>query len=56
MLRQQLADFSDPDRTVSNFVDPDDLTARERDLLVNSLKSIETFSEAVHHELTGKIF
>jgi len=56
LLRQQLADFSDPDRTVSNFVDPGDLTARERDLLVNSLKSIETFSEAVHHELTGKIF
>jgi signal-transduction protein with cAMP-binding, CBS, and nucleotidyltransferase domain len=55
-LRQQLADFSDPERKVGNFVDPDELTARERDLLVDSLKSIEAFTQAVHHELTGQLF
>jgi signal-transduction protein with cAMP-binding, CBS, and nucleotidyltransferase domain len=56
LLRQQLADFSDPERKVGNFVDPDELTARERDLLVDSLKSIEAFTQAVHHELTGQLF
>jgi signal-transduction protein with cAMP-binding, CBS, and nucleotidyltransferase domain len=56
LLRQQLADFTDPSRKVSNFVRPDNLTKRERDLLVNSLKSIETFVGSVERELTGNVF
>ena len=56
LLRQQLADFDDPNRKVSNFVDPDELTRRERDLLVDSLKSIEGFVESVDLELTGNVF
>ncbi len=55
LLRQQLADFRDPDRQVSNFVRPDALTERERELLVRSLKAIERFAKRVEIEFTGRV-
>ena len=55
LLRQQLADFLDPERSVSNFVQPASLTEREKDMLVKSLKAIEDLSERVEVEFTGRV-
>ena len=55
LLRQQIADFK-AGAKVGNYVPPDRLSERETDMLVDSLRAIEHFSERVHHEFTGEIF
>jgi CBS domain-containing protein len=54
-LRQQIADFR-AGRPIGNFVDPDALTARERDLLKDSFHAINTFRDHLKAELTGDMF
>jgi signal-transduction protein with cAMP-binding, CBS, and nucleotidyltransferase domain len=55
LLRQQLADFH-AGRKVGNFVDPDGLSRRERDVLVDSLRAIESFRKRVRADLTGEVW
>ncbi len=55
LLRQQIADFK-AGRAVSNYVDPDTLTERERDILTDSFKAIRDFKQRLNAELTGEIF
>jgi CBS domain-containing protein len=54
-LRQQIADFR-AGRPVGNFVDPDALTARERDLLKDGFRAINEFRDRLKAELTGDVF
>ncbi len=54
-LRQQIADF-EAGRPASNFVDPDGLTARERDLLKDGFRAINAFRDRLKAELTGDVF
>jgi signal-transduction protein with cAMP-binding, CBS, and nucleotidyltransferase domain len=56
LLRQQLADFVDPNREVSNYVYPGEMTERERDMLLESFKAIDDLAERVESEFTGVIF
>jgi signal-transduction protein with cAMP-binding, CBS, and nucleotidyltransferase domain len=56
LLRQQLKDFQDPGRRVGNFVHPEEISERERDMLVDSFKAIGNLAERVTHEFTGDIF
>lgn len=56
LLRQQLADFDDPSLSVSNYVDADGLTKRERAELIESLDQIKQFKERVNSEFTGSVF
>ncbi len=55
LLRQQIADFK-VGRKVGNYVHPQALSERERDILVDSLKAIEGFRKRVASEFTGEIF
>ena len=55
LLREQIADFKAGQR-VNNYVPPESLSDRETDMLIDSLKAIDQFSERVHHEFTGEIF
>jgi len=55
LLRQQLADFH-AGRVVGNFVDPDTLTRRERELLVDALRAIDSLSKRVRAEVTGEVW
>ena len=55
LLRQQIADFKQG-LPVSNYVDPDGLSAREKDMLTNSFKAIRDLLDRVKGELTGDIF
>lgn len=55
LLRQQLADFH-AKRKVGNFVDPDALSRRERDLLRQGLRAIDAFRKRVRAELTGEVW
>ncbi len=55
LLRQQIADFK-AGKTVSNYVSPKVLSRREKDLLVESLKSIREFRKRIQMELTGDLF
>jgi signal-transduction protein with cAMP-binding, CBS, and nucleotidyltransferase domain len=55
LLRQQLRDFR-AGRGVSNFVPPSGLTGRERRLLVNSLKAIDSLQKKVRMEFTADLF
>lgn len=55
MLRQQLADFH-ARRKVGNFVDPDALSRRERDLLRQGLRAIDGFRKRVRADLTGAVW
>jgi signal-transduction protein with cAMP-binding, CBS, and nucleotidyltransferase domain len=54
-LRQQVADFQ-AGRTIGNFVDPDALTARERDLLKDGFRAIDALRARLKAELTGDVF
>jgi signal-transduction protein with cAMP-binding, CBS, and nucleotidyltransferase domain len=54
-LRQQIADFH-ARRPVGNFVDPEVLTARERDLLKDGFRAINTLRDRLKAELTGDVF
>ena len=56
LLRQQLADFDDPKREVSNFVPLKAMTEREKDMLIDSLKAIGELSKKVRSEFTAEIF
>ena len=55
LLRQQLADFDDPKREVSNFVPLKAMTEREKDMLIDSFKAVEELADRVDGELTGQI-
>jgi CBS domain-containing protein len=55
LLRQQLEDFH-AGRKVGNFVDPDLLSRRERDTLVDALRAIEQFRKRVRADLTGEVW
>jgi signal-transduction protein with cAMP-binding, CBS, and nucleotidyltransferase domain len=55
LLRQQIADFK-AGRTVSNYVHPDTLSERERDMLVDSFKAIRALRAKIKSEFTGEIF
>ena len=52
LLRQQLADFR-AGKDVGNFVHPDALSKRERDILVDSLKAIEDLGVKARGEFTS---
>lgn len=55
LLRQQLRDFQAGAR-VGNHVAPGDLSERERDMLVESLRAIDALRKRVHGEFTGDLF
>jgi signal-transduction protein with cAMP-binding, CBS, and nucleotidyltransferase domain len=54
-LRQQIADY-EAWASVSNFVDPAELTAREVDLLKDGFRVINDFRDRLRSELTGDVF
>jgi hypothetical protein len=41
---------------VGNFVDPDAITRRERELLVDALRAIDSLSKRVRAEVTGEVW
>ncbi len=55
LLRQQLSDFRACEK-VGNHVHPDNLTEREKDMLVDSLTAIDDLRKRVHGEFTGDVF
>ena len=55
LLRQQIADFT-AGKKVGNHVHPDDLSEREKDILVDSLKAIDNLRKRVNGEFTGELF
>lgn len=55
LLRQQIADFR-AGRPVGYHVHPRSLSERERDILADSLKSIDRLRDRVHHEFTAEAF
>ncbi|MDX1426173.1 MAG: putative nucleotidyltransferase substrate binding domain-containing protein, partial [Kiloniellales bacterium] len=55
LLREQLADFK-AGKPVGNYVHPETLSERERDILVDSLKAIAALQKRVNSEFTGDIF
>lgn len=55
LLRHQIAAFK-AGRKVDNHVEPDSLSERETDILVDSLKAIDQLSKRVANEFTGEIF
>jgi signal-transduction protein with cAMP-binding, CBS, and nucleotidyltransferase domain len=55
MLRQQIRDFNGG-RKVGNHVAPEDITRRERDMLVDGFRAIKRFRTRVRDELTGELF
>jgi signal-transduction protein with cAMP-binding, CBS, and nucleotidyltransferase domain len=55
LLREQLADFKAGDE-VGNYVHPDRLSEREKDILVDSFKAIDTLRKRVHAEFTAEVF
>ncbi|MFQ5765269.1 MAG: putative nucleotidyltransferase substrate binding domain-containing protein [Rhodospirillales bacterium] len=55
LLRQQIEDFK-AGRTVSNYVHPNSLTERERDMLIESFKAIRALRKRMGTEFTGEMF
>ncbi len=55
LLRQQIADFK-AGRLTSNYVHPDTLRERERDVLVDSFRAIEALRERLKSDFTGDVF
>ncbi len=55
LLREQIADFK-AGRRVGNYVHPDSLSEREKDILVDSFKAIEELRDKVALAFTGEIF
>jgi len=55
LLRQQLSDFR-AGKKVGNHVHPDNLSEREKDMLIDSLKAIDDLRKRVHGEITGDVF
>jgi signal-transduction protein with cAMP-binding, CBS, and nucleotidyltransferase domain len=54
LLRQQLDDFM-ARQPVTNYVHPDDLSKREKDILLDSLKAIDDFAKRIHAEFTAEV-
>jgi CBS domain-containing protein len=54
LLRQQIRDFQ-AGRPISNFVPPESLSRRERDMLVDSFRAIEEIRARVKADFTGSI-
>lgn len=55
LLRQQIKDFQAGNK-VSNYVDPEALTEREKDILTDSFKAIDSLRKRMRSEFTGDIF
>ncbi|WP_282606466.1 putative nucleotidyltransferase substrate binding domain-containing protein [Pelagibius sp. Alg239-R121] len=55
LLRQQIADFT-AGREVNNYVHPDAMSKRERDILIGSFKAISDLKDRVRARFTGEIF
>ena len=55
LLRQQIADFK-AGLEVGNFVHPDALSERERDMLVDAFEAIEELRKKVKSEFTAELF
>jgi signal-transduction protein with cAMP-binding, CBS, and nucleotidyltransferase domain len=55
LLRQQIADFK-AGRKVGNFIVPELLSRREKDMLVDSFKAIREFRGKVKAEFTAELF
>jgi len=55
LLRLQIRDFK-AGKEVSNYLKPDTMTTRERDLLIDSFKAINRFRARVRSEFTGDVF
>lgn len=55
LLRQQIEDFS-AGRPVSNYVHPEAMSKRERDILIDSFKAISSLKDRVRSAFTGDIF
>jgi signal-transduction protein with cAMP-binding, CBS, and nucleotidyltransferase domain len=55
LLRQQIADFN-AGRRVSNYVHPEEMSKRERDILVGSFKAISGLKARVRSIFTGDVF
>ncbi len=55
LLRQQLDDFM-ARRPVTNYVHPEDLSKREKDILLDSPKAIDDFAKRIHAEFTAEVF
>lgn len=55
LLRQQIDDFK-AGREVGNHVHPDNLSEREQDILVDSLKAIDALRQRIRGEFTAEIF
>jgi signal-transduction protein with cAMP-binding, CBS, and nucleotidyltransferase domain len=55
LLRQQIADFKAGNPT-SNYVHPNTLRERERDMLVDSFRAIEALRERLKSDFTGDVF
>ena len=54
LLRQQIADFQ-AGRKVSNYVPPDSLSTREKDMLIDSFKAIADLRGRLRGEFTGQV-
>lgn len=55
LLRQQVADYK-AGMPISNYVHPDTLKERERDVLVDSFRAIEALRERLKSDFTGDVF
>jgi signal-transduction protein with cAMP-binding, CBS, and nucleotidyltransferase domain len=55
LLRQQIADFK-AGLSVGNYVHPDALSERERDILKDSFHAIEALRKRMHSEMTADVF
>ena len=55
LLRQQVADFQ-AGEPVNNYVPPDAMSTRERDMLIDAFKAIATLRDRVRTEFTGDVF
>jgi signal-transduction protein with cAMP-binding, CBS, and nucleotidyltransferase domain len=55
VLRQQIRDFRAGDK-VGYFVDPETLSRRERDMLIDGLKAVDRLRDRMRADLTGDIF
>ena len=55
MLRQQISEFRSG-REIGYWLDPHELSARDRELLVDGLRAIESLRDRVRSEFTGSIF
>jgi signal-transduction protein with cAMP-binding, CBS, and nucleotidyltransferase domain len=55
LLQQQLRDYA-AGKPVSNYVPPESLTERERDILIEGFRAIRTVRRYLQSEMTGELF